>query len=202
MSPRSFFFLSLGVVLVASLSQCGGGASAPTTQPSVPTTTTTTTAPPSAGNLLPAGMVCDPTPPPLYRMQAKIHGFGGYRNVLDSKPVVWNVDNYCDRVGIGSGKFCDTRPEGDLQRVACDYLATGKALDTGRWGPTWFYNGIPCAQEGEHVGCSNHPDGQFMAIGKGDGEYAACASPDVPMIPDGSRCGVCKVIAAQGDTCQ
>jgi hypothetical protein len=194
---RTIPLVLLSGAAVVTLAYCGGGSSSPTTQPTPPPTTTTTL--PSSG--LPVGMVCDPTPPPLYRLQVKMHAFGGNRNVLDSKPVVWNVDHYCDRVGFGNFKFCDTRPEGDLQRVACDYLATGKAGDTGRWGPTWYYNGTPCSKEPPKEGCTTDPDNQFMAVAKGDGEFAACASKDVPMVPDAARCGVCKVVEAKGAGC-
>jgi hypothetical protein len=64
--------------------------------------------------------------------------------VIHSKPLVWNVDNYCERVNDIGGRFCETRKEGNDQRVACDFMAVGKAADTGRGGPTWYYNGRPC----------------------------------------------------------
>jgi hypothetical protein len=122
-------------------------------------------------------------------------GEGG-RNILDSKPQVENVDGYCGKAGFDAGApFCDTRPEGDPQRVACDYLAMGMAKDTGRWGPTWYYEGKLCAQQGQS--CSNHPDNQFMAIAKVNGEFAACTYP-----PDTERiCGFCKVDLAKGKGC-
>ena len=53
---------------------------------------------------------------------------GGSRIVFDSKPIVPNTNGYCDRAGFGDWKFCETRPEGHPERVACDYLATGKEL--------------------------------------------------------------------------
>jgi len=136
-------------------------------------------------------MVCDPTPPPLYGIIVKVHAGTADRAVLDSKPIVINVDNYCERVtGIG-GKFCDTRLEGNDQRVACDYLAIGKARDTGRWGPTWSFNDQPC--DGANFGsCANHQSEQFLAVAKADGKFEACAADDVRVWPDGgSRCGVC-----------
>jgi hypothetical protein len=194
MNLRQFLLVFLGAAAVAIVIQCGGSSSPPT-QPTPPPTTTTTTTLPSNG--LPAGMVCNPTPPPVLYVKVKMHAYGGNRNVLDSAPQVANVDDYCSRAGMGNNVFCFTRPEGDLQRVACDYLATGKAKDTGRWGPTWYYEGRPCSQEPQTVGCSNDPDNQFMAIAKGDGEYAACVYP-----PGGDRiCGVCNVVVAKGKGC-
>jgi hypothetical protein len=133
-------------------------------------------------------MTCDPTPPPILRMQLKVHAADDpERIVLDSKPVVVNVDHYCDRVGFGDWKFCDTRPEGNPQRVACDYLVTGKAEDTGRWGPTWFYGYDLCSDFPDS--CTNHPTEQFMAIAKAKGTFEACASEGWPVSSKGTRCG-------------
>jgi hypothetical protein len=129
-------------------------------------------------------MTCNPTPPPLLRMQLKVHSNDGGRIVIDSKPLVVNVDHYCDRVGFGDWKFCDTRPEGDPQRVACDYMATGISKDTGRWGPTWYSGNEPCSTS---PNCSNHQDNQFMAIAKASGTFEACAADNVPVAD--SRCG-------------
>jgi hypothetical protein len=124
-------------------------------------------------------------------MHVKIHSDDGGRIVLDSKPVVANVDHYCDRVGFGDWKFCDTRPEGDPQRVACDYLVAGKAEDTGRWGPTWFYSTDLCSYFPEN--CANHPTEQFMAIAKTKGTFEACVSEGWPVAADGTRCGTIQV---------
>lgn len=182
----------LGVALVLGVViQCGGGSS-PTSSPTpVPTLSPTPTPTATPSNVLPSGLVCSPTPPPLYGMPIKVHAGTPDRAVIDSKPIVINVDNYCERAtGIG-GKYCETRLEGDPQRVACDYLAVGKASDTGRWGPRWYFNGQPC--DGPNAAsCLNHPTEQFLAIGKANGRFEACAADDVPVWPDGgSRCGLC-----------
>jgi hypothetical protein len=142
---------------------------------------------PDFSTTLPPGFVCSsPTPPPILRMQVKIHAQEGTRIVLDSKPVVPNVDHYCDKVGFGDWKFCDTRPEGNPERPACDYLAVGRAQDTGRWGPTWYYGDALCGAD--ITKCANHPTEQFMAIAKAAGTYQVCSSPDRPVDPDGYRC--------------
>ncbi len=183
--PETLRLMLWGAAIVA-LAQCGGGASTPTSSVTPPPTTLPTPVPtPTPG--LPAGMICSPTPPPLLRMHVKIHAGVPGRYVLDSKPIVPNIDHYCDRVGFGDWKFCDTRPEGDLQRVACDYMATGKAADTGRWGPTWYFENSMCDLSGGN--CTNHQTEQFLAIAKGSGTYEACAAPDVPVAANGSRCG-------------
>jgi hypothetical protein len=132
-------------------------------------------------------MTCDPTPPPILRMALKVHGGSDDRLVLDSKPLVVNQDDYCDRVGFGGWKFCETRPEGHPERVACDYLVVGKAEDTGRWGPTWFYGSDLCAYFPSS--CNNHASEQFLAIAKSTGTYEACADGVWPVATGGTRCG-------------
>jgi hypothetical protein len=177
-----------------TLAQCGSGSS-PTAAPTPVVTVPTPTPTPSSTLGLPPGMICDPTPPPLLRMQLKVHddsgGASGDRKVLDSKPLVVNVDHYCDRMGFGSWKFCDTRQEGDPQRTACDYLVTGKAEDTGRWGPTWYYVSDLCSDFPDK--CANHPDNQFLAVAKASGIYEACAAEGWPVADNGGRCGTIEI---------
>jgi hypothetical protein len=181
--PALAWAAGLGVLV-----QCGSSASTPTgTTSPTPAAKSTPTPAPTPVALLPAGMVCDPTPPPIVRMQVTIHSTEGGRTVLDSKPLVANVDDYCDRVGFGGWKFCATRQEGNDQRVACDYMVTGKAEDTGRWGPTWFYNSDLCSLQPAQ--CALHQTEQFLAIAKNAGRYTACAREDYPVAPDGTRCG-------------
>ena len=112
--------------------------------------------------------------------------------------IVINVDNFCERAGFAtSARFCFTRTEGDVQAEACDYLAVGKSPETGRWGPTWSWDGKPCTAAPGENGCSNHPDNQFLLNTRGDGEYEACVAADIPLStnPDlpGSRCGKCRI---------
>ncbi len=188
MPLRRIACLILGAAVVGVLAGCGSSTpSQPGASPS-PTIAPTSTPTPPTGIVLPPGMVCSPTPPPLYGFKAKIHDDSGDRKVLDSKPLVVNVDNYCDRTGQGSGRFCDTRLENDPQRTACDYLMTGISPATGRWGPTWTWDGKPC-DGANFASCANHQTNQFMAIAKTTGHYEACASSEVPVAPDGGRCG-------------
>jgi len=175
-----FWAAALGVLV-----QCGSSASTPTGSPT-PAVVVPTPTPTPAGTL-PAGMVCDPTPPPIVRMQITIHSSEGGRIVLDSKPLVDNVDSYCDRVGFGGWKFCETRPEGHPQRVACDYMVTGKAEDTGRWGPTWWYENGFCSTNPDH--CALHATEQFLAIAKTSGRFFACIREDYPLAEGGNHCG-------------
>jgi hypothetical protein len=179
--------LSLSAV---SFPSCGSSTPA---QPAPPPTAKPTPVPTPTPlkDQLPPGMVCDPTPPPLYGLRLKEHN----PRTLDSRPMVINVDNYCDKAGFhGDYRFCFTRTEGDPQSVACDYLAVGKASDTNRWGPTWTLDGKPCTGDG---GCTNSPDNQFLLLHYADGTYLACVAPEVPLSTDparpGSRCGICKI---------
>jgi hypothetical protein len=195
---RTAVFILCATASLGAIVQCGGSSS-PTGSPTPATAvapTPTPTPTPTPGSGLPAGMVCDPTPPPLYGMKIGPHGGTPDRTVLDSKPLVVNVNGYCERIGE-SGRFCETRLEGDPQRVACDYMAVGKALDTGRWGPTWYYNNQLC--DAANLGnCANHGSDQFLAVAKAQGRFEACAAPTVPVDPDGSRCGECN-FNASGD---
>jgi hypothetical protein len=155
--------------------------------------------------VLPPGLVCDPTPPPLYGINVKVHNDLGGRKTLDSRPVVINMNNYCERAGFAStARFCFTRQEGNSQSTACDYLAVGISAETGRWGPTWSYNDKPCTAGAGENGCSNHPDNQFLVNTRGDGVYEACVAADIPLSqnPDlpGSRCGKCTIV--NGGSCQ
>jgi hypothetical protein len=123
----------------------------------------------------------------------------GRRKTLDATPQVVNTDDdYCGRTGQ-DGDFCFTRLEGDPQRADCDMMAAGMASDTGRYGPTWFFEGGPCRDtvgEGES-GCSNHPDNQFLVIAKGTGIVAACSN-DVPTETGARVCGQCAINPASG----
>jgi hypothetical protein len=133
-------------------------------------------------------MVCSsPTPPPLLRMQIKVHAGDDGRWVLDSSPLVPNDNGFCDKVGFGDWKFCQTRPEGHPERVACDYLAVGIA-DTGRWGPTWIGEGKPCGAEFSQ--CANHQSNQFLAVAKAKGEFQACVADNAPISEKGVRCSL------------
>ncbi len=187
--------------VVAFLLSCSGNGN-PTNPPTnPPPTTTTTTTLPSAGT-------CNPTPAPLYRINVKVHDNGnGYRRILDTRPVVVNVNGYCEAHGMGSGDFCFTSKEGAPDSAACDKMAVGIATDTGRWGPTWGYKvdggspAQPCQDEA-NPGCINQPDNQFLVIAKGQGVFQACANPSVPIstVPgfEGGRCGFCRLSEGSG----
>lgn len=183
-----------GMIGLVALYGCGSSSTGPNPQPSStppPTPTPTPT---------PFGTLCgSPSPPPFSGMKVKVQtAVTSTRWLLDSRPQVVNIDGYCGRVGFDSrAKYCDTRPEGNAQREACDALIVGKA-DTGRIGPTWSDpDGKPCVAAGEpgsQNGCI-HTDNQFLAVARGGGQFLACASDDWPLGEGGSRCGGCTLKA-------
>ncbi len=147
-------------------------------------------------------MVCgDPVPPALFRYDVKVWSGTckpGEGCLLDTKPVVENVNNYCERAGFGSTwRWCDTRPEGHPERVACDYLLVGQNKEK-QWGPTWYGDGKPC--DGTALtNCNNHPTEPFKLKVKGPGEFLACVADNVPLSPNAElagpngRCGLINV---------
>ena len=180
---------AVAAISLAALGSCGKSTPAQPAPVPTPVPTPAPTPTPTLASQLPPGLVCDPTPPPLYGLRLKEHN----ATTLDSRPQVINVNGFCGKAGFDpNAKFCYTRDEGDPQATACDYLAVGKASDTGRWGPTWSVDGQPCAQNGA---CTNHPDNQFLVIVRGNGKYLACVSDQVPVSTEparpGARCGVC-----------
>jgi hypothetical protein len=174
----------------AGIVACGGGGS-PVTPPTVapPTTTTTTTQP------VLTNPGCYPSPPPLYGINVWIQANGdGYRRTLDSRPWVVNMNGFCGGAGFApTSRFCRTRTEGAPDMIECDQAAVGIARDTGRWGPTWYYQGQLCS--GSDPGCTNHSTNQFLLKTRGSGTFTACVADNIPLSQDpslpGSRCFDC-----------
>src|SRR5207247_11140913 len=175
--------LALLVTSWMALEGCGGSSSV---APPPPTTTPTTipiTQPPPDPLIAACGT---PRPPALYGIKVKVQTDQGSRPLAESRPIVKNVDGYCAKVGQGDGAYCDTRLEGDLQREACDALVIGRAKDTHRYGPTWYFEARPCGETGAGGdGCVNHPDNQFLVVTRGEGELVAGAADDRPLAEGG-----------------
>jgi hypothetical protein len=120
-----------------------------------------------------------PLPPELSRINLKVHQRGDNHWLLDSTPIVGPDAAYCAKIGFTDGRsLCPVRMEGDPQREACELYITGRATDTGRAGPTWYFNGSPCT--GRPI-CENSPDNQYQVIAYHGGTYSAC----------GNKNGVC-----------
>jgi hypothetical protein len=179
----------LGAAALVLLAGCGSSS----TTPAAPATPAPTVAPTPGPS--PSALTCNPTPPAIYGMRVTIRDASGYRKILGAVPLVANYDGYCGKVGFDPNQwYCTTRTDDDPARAACDAVAVGRSGDTGRWGPTWYWEGQPCAQTGDQQGCENFPTDQFQAYAKGSGEYAACAAPEIEMEPEGgSRCGVIEI---------
>lgn len=193
MNAKRLVGLTLAAPALFAIVHCGSSDSNPPTTPTPGPTVAPTAPPPVVGPL-----VCDPTPPPLRSIRVYVHQNSGNRKTLDSTPRVVNVDNYCSRTGQGGTVFCNTRREGDPQREDCDRMALGMARDTGRYGPTWFFDGGACGDiSAGQSGCNNHPDNQFLVIAKGAGVVAACSN-DVPTENGGRVCGQCRIDPANG----
>lgn len=188
---KNAMVVALVALSATAFGSCGSSTPAQPPVVSTPTPTPAPTPTPTLAQQLPPGFVCDPTPPPLYGLRLKMHN----ARTMDSRPQVINVNGFCGKAGFDPGaKFCYTRDEGDPQATACDYLAVGKASDTGRWGPTWTVDGQLC---GPNKACTNDPTNQFLVRVNDNGTFLACVSDQVPLSTDparpGSRCGICKV---------
>ena len=184
----------LAVPALLAIVYCGGSNSSPPTSPA-PAPTVAATPAPTPPPLAP--LACDPTPPPLHGVKVKIHSDSGFRKTMDSRPLVANIDRYCQRTGQ-DGRFCFTRLEGHPQQAECDRMAMGIA-DTGRYGPTWSFDNMPCTANGSEPGCYHHASNQFLVIAKGDGMVMACAAEDAPV--NENRCGGCRITETSSE-CQ
>lgn len=127
-----------------------------------------------------SGSCGEPVPPPISRMNVKLHGAAGDRALLDSTPIVGPDAAYCKRIGFTDGRtFCPVRGEGHPERQACEAARVGRASDTGRAGPTWSANGKRCNGPDGGTACLNHPDNQYLAFAYGSGTFKACAQSGV-----------------------
>ncbi len=131
------------------------------------------------GDAPPVGSGCGPPyPPPISRVNVKLHFPGGDYDLLDSTPIVGPDAAYCAAVGFTDGRsFCAVRPDGSPERVACEGWRMGPAKDTGRPGPTWTRDGNYCT--GPASGCENHPDNQYDVRAYASGRYEACGQNGV-----------------------
>jgi hypothetical protein len=153
----------------------------PTPTPTIIPTPTPTPSPSSPPTPDPTTSACVPEPPPLTRVNVKVHNDQGVKKVLDSAPIVCDgpgYEGFCEKMmNDPSRRCCPPRPEGHPQRVACDQILMGNARDTGKVGPTWTLNGKPCLNEESDVvpRCVNHPLNQYLLFAYGPGRYTACS---------------------------
>lgn len=151
----------------------------PTPKPTATPTPSPTASPSPSPTPTPGGGTggCgSPLPPPVSRMNTKIHIKGPNHWTMDTTPLVGPDANYCRQIGFTDGRsFCAVRTEGTPDRVACEAYAIGKAEDTGRPGPTWYRNGNLC----NGTDCENHPDNQYLLYVNVGGYYEACTKDDL-----------------------
>ena len=119
-----------------------------------------------------AGACGSPLPPALSRLNVKVHLKLENAWVLDSTPLVGPDAAYCAKVGFPDRSICPVRPEGHAERSACELYVTGRAVDTGRPGPTWYRGSSFCT--GPASGCSNHDENQYLLVVHTSGSYRAC----------------------------
>jgi hypothetical protein len=125
-------------------------------------------------DLPPAGSGCGaPYPPPISRMNCKLHLSSGGIDLLDSTAIVGHDAAYCASVGFPDRSLCPVRPENSPERLACEAWRVGHAKDTGRPGPTWTVNGKFCT--GQASGCENHPTNQHQLLVYASGTYQVCS---------------------------
>jgi hypothetical protein len=126
-----------------------------------------------------------PTPPPISRFNVKVHLRGASFWTLDATPLVGPDAAYCASIGFTDGReYCPVRPEGHPEREACEAAMVGKALDTGRPGPTWRLDGSFCSGADD---CENHPENQYFVKAYASGSYQACARNGACGVLDVSR---------------
>ncbi len=133
----------------------------------------------------PVGSGCyRPFPPPLYKMNCRTYLNAGDHHVIDSTPIVANAA-YCAAIGYTDGRGqCAIRPDGALDRVACENWRVGTAKDTGRVGPTWTRRdeGTYCTDA--ESGCRNSPDSQYQLWAYQGGWYRVCTNKGDPLCCD------------------
>jgi hypothetical protein len=125
----------------------------------------------------PIGSGCGrPYPPPVTRLNCKVHIKGPEYYTLDSTPIVGHDSAYCAAIGYTDGRsLCPVRPEGAPDREACEAWRVGIAQDTGRAGPTWRKaDGSFCT--GPESGCQNHPNTQYSLWTYVGGSYTVSAA--------------------------
>jgi hypothetical protein len=117
-----------------------------------------------------------PFPPTLYKIACRDYLNAGDHHVVDSTPLVADPV-YCEQIGFAKGRIqCPVRPDGAIDRKACENWRMGKAKDNGRPGPTWTKrdDGSFCTDAAS--GCANSPDSQYQLWAYAPGWYRACSN--------------------------
>ncbi len=174
---------TIGALLLgaAVLAGCGGGAAGPTTPPAPVPTPVPLPSPTPDPDVPPAGSACgEPYPPPISRLNVKIHLKDKDYWTIDSTPLVGPAAEYCRAVGFTDGRaICPLRPEGTADRVACEEWRAGTDKDTGKPGPTWSHieyetGKVSACGNAPDAPCDDHPNGRFTVKAFRGGVYRVC----------------------------
>jgi hypothetical protein len=131
----------------------------------------------------PVGSGCyRPYPPQVTRFNCKVHLKYKEYYVLDSTPLVSDAA-YCAEIGFPGRSNCPVRPEGAVDRLACENWRVGVATDTGRPGPTWTNADTGSFCTGPDSGCANNPESQYQLLAYLAGNYRVESA-------DGASCTV------------
>jgi hypothetical protein len=147
---------------------------APTT--SLPPTATPTPAPTPDPDIPPESSGCgEPYPPPLARINVKLHVKAPEYFTLDSTPLVGPSSQFCREIGYTDGRqYCPVRVEQDPERVACEAWVMGNAKDTGKPGPTWTREWESYCTTFAESTCEHNPENPFSLWVQVAGWYQAC----------------------------
>jgi hypothetical protein len=171
----SVLFCFAASALAAQLA-CGGSPATPTTPAPPITVPTPAPTPTPDSSIPPADSGCgEPYPPDLFRIAVKVHIKSPEYWTLDSTPQVGPNPEYCREVGYTDGReICPVRLEQDADRRACEAWVMGNAKDTGKPGPTWYYEWSQYCTTFAESGCEHNPDNPLSLFVRKGGWYQAC----------------------------
>ena len=157
---------------------CGSSAGPPTTvvPPTTLPTPRPTPTPTPDSSIPPASSGCgEPYPPDLAQINVKIHVKAPEYWTLDSTPLVGPNPEFCREIGYTDGReFCPVRVEQDSERKACEAWVMGNAEDTGKPGPTWYYEWEQHCTDLAKDGCEHDPANPYSLRVLKPGWYQAC----------------------------
>jgi hypothetical protein len=170
----------VAVSALAAQLACGGSPATPTTPAPPITVPTPAPTPTPDSSIPPADSGCgEPYPPDLFRIAVKVHIKSPQYWTLDSTPQVGPNPEYCREIGYTDGReICPVRLERDPDRVACEAWVLGNAKDTGKPGPTWYYEWDQYCTTFAESGCEHNPDNPLSLFVRKGGWYQACSDAD------------------------
>ena len=169
--------LLMGVMFTVAYAGCGGSAAGPTGPVPTPVPTPTPAPSPTADpSIPPIGSGCgEPYPPELAMINVKVHVKAPEYWTLDSTPLVGPNPEFCAEIGYTDGRqFCPVRVEQNPERRACEAWVMGNAADTGKPGPTWYWEWEQYCTTLAESGCEHDPENPYALRVLKNGWYQAC----------------------------